>query len=273
MRARPDGPEARRQRALAVIPARLGSTRLPRKMLLAETGEALVVHTARAVAASEACEHTVVATDAPEVADAVRAAGFQALLTRDDHPSGTDRVQEALEQVGGTWDVVLNVQGDEPEIEPDDLRGLVAAFGDGAVELATLAGPLHTAAEADATSVVKVVCDARGDALYFSRARIPNDAHARTGAGAGCSGGLTALRRHIGVYAFRPAALARFCALPVGHLERIENLEQLRWLESGGRMRVVAATHVPLGIDTRKDYDAFIERSRTGSHEQRRTDS
>ena len=253
-------------RALAVIPARIGSTRLPRKMLLAETGEALVVHTARAVAASEACERVVVATDAVEVADAVRAAGIEARLTRDDHPSGSDRVREALEQVGGAWDVVLNVQGDEPEVAADDLRGLVGAFADAEVELATLAGPLGAPDEADAPHVVKVVCDARGDALYFSRAHIPNGAHARADADTGGPGGVRALRRHVGVYAFRPAALARFCALPVGRLERIENLEQLRWLEAGGRMRVVAATHVPLGIDTRRDYDAFVERLRAGSH-------
>jgi len=259
-------------RAVAIIPARLASRRLPRKMLLGETGLPLVVHTARNVARSPALARVVVATDAEEIAAAARSHGVEAVLTRPEHASGTDRVHEALLALGGDFDVVLNVQGDEPELEPEDLERLAAAFADPAVELATLAGPLGSEAEADAPQVVKVVCDRNGDALYFSRSQVPH----RPGAGATGAAppsyaredappwGQVA-RRHVGVYAFRPAALAEFCGLPAGPLERVENLEQLRWLEAGRRIRVLETDHVPLGIDTRSDYDAFVRRVRAGA--------
>ena len=256
-----------RIRAAAVIPARLASQRLPGKMLLAETGLPLVVHTARNVSRSGAFERVVVATDDEGIAAAVRAHDHEAVLTRADHPSGTDRVHEAVGQLGADFDVVVNVQGDEPELDPTDLGRLVAAFSDPAVELATLAGPLAPdqegetgaweAPEANTPQVVKVVCDSRGDALYFSRAKIPHRAHGR-GDKPDWSG---LARRHVGVYAFRPAALSAFCALPPGVLERTENLEQLRWLEAGRRIRVLDTDHVPLGIDTRSDYDAFVLRA------------
>lgn len=257
--------EGERLRALAIVPARLGSRRLARKMLLDDTGAPLFEHTARNVGRCPAIERVVVATDAEEILERARAAGLEAVLTRPDHASGTDRAEEALSRVGPAgWDVVVNVQGDEPELDPADLGRLVAAFADPAVELATLAGPL---AESDHArpQVVKVVRDERGDALYFSRAPIPyrpapgeGAAYAREDAPAWSS----QARRHVGVYAFRPAALRAFCARPRGALEALENLEQLRWLEAGRRMRVVEATSVPLGIDTREDYDAFVERVR-----------
>jgi len=249
-------------RAVAVVPARLGSRRLPRKMLLDETGACLFEHTVRNARRCEALERVVVATDSDEVLARARAAGIEAVLTRADHPSGTDRVHEALGALDGAWDVVINVQGDEPELDPADLARLVAAFADPEVEVATLSGPLRSAAEHTAAEVVKVVCDARGDALYFSRAAIPHLpqpgglAHSRDDDAAGPR----ACRRHVGVYAFRPAALAAFCALAPGVLERVENLEQLRWLEAGRSIRVLETSHVPLGIDTRADYDAFVER-------------
>ena len=274
-------------RALALIPARLASLRLPRKMLLDETGLPLFVHTARNVARARTLARVVVATDAEEIAAAARAHGVEAVMTRPEHPSGTDRIHEALLslQAGdGDFDVVLNVQGDEPELEPEVLDRLAAAFADPAVELATLAGPLRSGAEADAPQVVKVVCDRRGDALYFSRSQVPHRpmvsgdsgdsgasgdtggaARPRSYARAGAPPWEAVARRHVGVYAFRPAALAEFCALPPGPLERLENLEQLRWLEAGRRIRVLDTDHVPLGIDTRADYDAFVRRVRAGA--------
>lgn len=255
----PGGP-----RALAVVPARLDSQRLPRKMLLAETGRALVLHTLENTLQSGLFERAVVATDSPEIGDLVRGAGFEAVLTRADHESGTSRAAEAARLLGAAgFDVLVNVQGDEPELDRADLGRLVAAFADLGVEAATLAGPL---AEADheRAGVVKVVCDSAGDALYFSRAPIPW--RPREGAGAyprsDARPWAESARRHVGVYAFRPAALERFVALPRGRLEALENLEQLRWLEAGGRMRVIEARHVPLGIDTRADYDAFVLRAR-----------
>jgi 3-deoxy-manno-octulosonate cytidylyltransferase (CMP-KDO synthetase) len=250
-------------RALAVVPARLGSQRLPRKMLLERTGRALVVHTVENLLRARALTRVVVATDSEEIAAAVARAGFEARLTSLEHASGTDRVFEALEQLGREhWDVVVNVQGDEPELECADIDALVAQFADPAVRAATLCGRLEAPELAHAPQVVKVVRDARGDAMYFSRAAIP---FRPAGDGAAYSRSDApdwnrVVRRHIGVYALRPEALARFVSLPRGVLERVENLEQLRWLEAGERMRVVEALSTPLGIDTQLDYDAFVER-------------
>jgi len=257
--------EGERLRALAIVPARLGSRRLPRKMLLDLTGACLFEHTARNVLDCRAIERVVVATDADEILERARAAGLEAVRTRDDHLSGTDRAEEAMHIVGAAgWDVVVNVQGDEPELDPADLERLVAAFAERTVEAATLAGPLEPQ-EHERAQVVKVVRDAHDDALYFSRAPIPYRAPQADGAAyarADARPWSLVARRHVGVYAFRPAALSTFCALPRGALEALENLEQLRWLESGRRMRVVDARRVPLGIDTAEDYDAFVERVR-----------
>lgn len=244
-------------RALAVLPARLGSTRLARKVLLDETGAPLFVHSARNVARCAEIARVVVATDSEEVRAAGAQADVEVVMTAADHPSGTDRVNEVVGAIGAGYDVVVNVQADEPEVDPEDLARLVRAFVADAVEAATLCTPIVTDAELAAPSAVKVVRDAAGNALYFSRAPIPSRAHARADAPEQPRG-----LRHLGVYAFRPAALAAFCALPVSHLEATENLEQLRWLEAGRRMRVLDAAHAPRGIDTRADYDAFVERVR-----------
>ncbi len=249
-------------RAVALIPARLASTRLPRKMLLSETGVPLVVHTARNVRASGVFARVVVAIDDEEVANAVRAHGFEAIATRVDHPSGTDRVKEAwdaLASAGERADVLVGVQGDEPDLESADLARLVAAFADPDVSMATLCVPLADPAEFASPSVVKVVRDAAGDALYFSRAPIPAAGHAPADADD------AAPRRHVGVYAYRPDALARFTALPRGALERRESLEQLRWLEAGRKMRVVDARRAPRGIDTLEDYRDFVRRQARGA--------
>lgn len=232
-------------------------------MLLAETGLPLFVHTVRNVQRCTAITRVVVAADSDEVLDAARAHGIDACLTRVDHTSGTDRVFEAASALdGASYDVLVNVQGDEPELAAEDLELLVASFHDPAVESATLCAPFEDPSEAVAAQVVKVVRAASGDALYFSRSVVPYLAVANANAYArgDASPWLALVRRHIGVYAFRPAALADFVALPRGELERVENLEQLRWLEAGRRMRVVDARHVPLGIDTRLDYDAFVRR-------------
>lgn len=254
-------------RAIAILPARLLSTRLPRKMLLAETGRCLFLHTADAVRASGAFARVLVATDAPEIAEAAREAGFESALTRSDHRSGTDRVCEAwlaLAAQGERADVVVNVQGDEPESAPGDLARVVALFAEPGVEIATLAAPFSTEEEWRSPSVVKVVCDARGSALYFSRAPIPGRGH---GVAPLAPAELPA-RRHIGVYAFTPAALVRCAALAPGRLEAAESLEQLRWLEAGEKIRVAAASRAPAGIDTRADYDGFVARWRAASRPQ-----
>jgi len=250
-------PPRDRIRAVAIIPARLDSVRLPRKMLLAETGRALFEHTARNVLDSGIFERVVVATDSDEILEAAERAGLEAVMTRADHPSGTDRVNEAAGALaGGPFEVIVNVQGDEPELEGADLALLVGAFVDPAVEIATLCGAALDLDQAREPTVVKVVRDAAGDALYFSRALIPASSHPSP------APETHAVMRHIGIYGFRPAALARFCALPRGPLEQVESLEQLRWLESGGRIRCLEASLVPLGIDTQRDYDGFVERQR-----------
>jgi 3-deoxy-manno-octulosonate cytidylyltransferase (CMP-KDO synthetase) len=245
-------------KAAAILPARLHSTRLARKMLLAETGRTLIEHSARNAIASGVFERVVVATDSREIAKALEAAGIEAVMTREDHTSGTDRVREAVRALGlDGFDVIVNVQGDEPELARADLVQLVGAFSDPKVEFATLCAPLENSADLASPQVVKVVRDAHGDALYFSRAPIPSSSHARKGSK---TQGARA-RRHVGVYAFRPRALERFCELPIGALETAENLEQLRWLEAGGKLRVLDATAAPLGIDTRPEYDAFVARA------------
>lgn len=257
-------PDSPRPAVVAIVPARLGSQRLPRKMLLDDTGWPLVVHTALNLRQSRDLARVIVAADHPETLAAAERFGVQAVMTRPDHQSGTDRVHEALRSIGGACDVLINVQGDEPELHLPDLARLIAAFGEAEVVAATLCAPLERPEQALEPSVVKVVRDARGDALYFSRAPIPHrsDDARRAYARDDARPWAESARRHIGVYAFRPEALERFVRLPRGQLERLENLEQLRWLEAGERMRVVEAERVPLGIDTRADYDAFVERMR-----------
>lgn len=248
-------------RVLAVVPARLASTRLPRKMMLRESGQYLFEHTARAVLASGAAARVVVATDSSEILEAARAVGLDALLTSDRHKSGTDRVHEAWRTLAReqAFDLVINVQGDEPELDASALPGLAALFADPAVELASLWAPLDSPALFADPNCVKVVCDAAGWALYFSRAPIPSRAHP----GSRAAGGAEAVKLHLGVYAFRPAALERFCALPPSDLEAAESLEQLRWLDDGGRIRMLRAAHASRGIDTPEDYRAFLERARS----------
>jgi 3-deoxy-manno-octulosonate cytidylyltransferase (CMP-KDO synthetase) len=249
-------------RSLAIVPARLGSTRLPSKMLLAQTGLPLFAHTARAVQASGAVTRVVVATDSHEILAAARAAGIDALMTSSAHKSGTDRVHEAAELVaraapaGERYDIVLNVQGDEPELDAGALAGLIALFSDPTVEMASLYAPLTDAESFTSPNAVKVVVARSGDALYFSRAPVPSRAHP----GSAGADGADAVKLHLGVYGFRPAALARFVALPPSALEAAENLEQLRWLDAGHRIRMARASRASRGIDTPADYAAFVAR-------------
>ena len=250
---------------VAILPARLGSTRLPRKLLLAETGTPLVVHTARRVRECSSFVRVLVATDDEQILAAVQDAGMEAVMTSSAHPSGTDRVREAALTLDPDLEPVVNVQADEPEIDPLALQGLLALFDDPQVEIATLCAPIEAPSEQADTSVVKVVRDAQGDALYFSRAAIPDASHERAPGGPSTRGQSSPRTRpwawrHVGVYAFRRAALERFCELPPSPLEERENLEQLRWLEAGGRMRVLPIEEAPHGIDTSRDYEAFVAR-------------
>ncbi|MFW6092781.1 MAG: 3-deoxy-manno-octulosonate cytidylyltransferase [Pseudomonadota bacterium] len=252
-----------------VIPARYASTRLPGKPLEPVGDAPMVVQVARRAERAGARE-VVVATDDSRIRDAVTAAGLEARMTRPDHPSGSDRVMEVAEALGWSEDtVVVNVQGDEPLIPPaviGQVAALVAA--DPGVPVATLCEPVDDLAEVLDPNVVKVVAAADGTALYFSRAPIPYARDAFTGMTERARGPLpepAGWHRHIGIYAYRVAALRRFVAAPVGALERLESLEQLRLLEMGVRIRVaVAEAPVPAGVDTPADLRRVRERLANG---------
>lgn len=240
---------------LAVVPARLGATRLPRKPLRLLGGVPLVVRVWQRVQDIAVADHCVVATDAPEIADVVRAAGGDVALTRADHPSGTDRVAEvaALPAFRG-FDAVVNVQGDEPFVSAAVVRGAAALVTSGRFDLGTAACAGDAAALAS-PDVVKVVAGDDGRALYFSRAPIPWLREPRDAGDVAARDAV--VRRHVGVYAYTRDALARWVALPVHALERVERLEQLRPLAHGLVMGVAYVDEPPApGIDTADDLAA-----------------
>lgn len=238
-----------------VIPARIGSARLPGKPLLEIGDMPMIVRVARQAARSGARD-LIVATDDEGIRAAVARAGFRALLTASNHPSGSDRVAEVADREGWTdGAIVINVQGDEPLLPPAVVRQLGEAMAaDPAVEVATLCQPVADADEFADPNSVKVVRNARQDALYFSRSPIP--ASRSDGKTAASVPWLRHCSRHIGVYGFRVGALRRFVALTPGILERAEGLEQLRMLEHGMGIRVLdACRNVPGGVDTAEDLD------------------
>lgn len=245
-----------------VIPARLGSTRLPGKVLRSLLGKPMVEYVWRAACDSGA-EEVIVATDDRSVADACSGFGAQVCMTRADHASGTDRLHEVARQRGWCDDTLLvNLQGDEPLMPPALVRQATALLaGDPQADIATLAHPLHDDSEFADPNVVKVVQDLRGYALYFSRAPIPcwrDGAPQRPAALA---------LRHIGLYAYRVGALARFAGLPPADLETCEALEQLRALAHGLRIRLgVIDTPPPRGVDTEADLAAVVAHLRAAGH-------
>ncbi|ULQ47014.1 3-deoxy-manno-octulosonate cytidylyltransferase [Flagellatimonas centrodinii] len=245
-----------------VIPARLGSTRLPGKVLRNLAGKPMVEHVWRAACGAGADE-VIVATDDQRVADACAGFGAQVCMTRADHASGTDRLHEVATQRRWHHDTLLvNLQGDEPLMPPALLRQAAALLADDAdADIATLAHPLHDDGEFADPNVVKVVQDLRGYALYFSRAPIP---HRREGSPARPA---ALALRHIGLYAYRVGALARFAALPPAELETCEALEQLRALAHGLRIRLgVIETPPPRGVDTEADLAAVEARLSAAAH-------
>ncbi len=239
-------------RFTVAIPARMGATRLPGKPLRLLGGEPLVLHVARR-ALDAGADEVIVATDDARIADALVGRGVTICMTRADHASGTDRLAECAAQLG--WDaarIVVNLQGDEPFAPPEGIRAVAACLADSGADMATLAAPIDDMRALFDPNAVKVVRAANGDALYFSRAPLPwdRDRFARERIGVLDGGWL----RHIGIYAYRAGFLRRFAAMPLGRLERIEALEQLRVLESGARI-AVAVTPVPFppGVDTEAD--------------------
>ena len=238
-----------------VIPARYASARLPGKPLADIGGKPMVVRVLEQARRSGAAS-VWVATDHETVLNAVTAAGGDALMTRSDHPSGTDRLAEVVDALG--WaadDIVVNVQGDEPLIDPALIAAVAQALADDPeAAIATAAHPIGDAAEFFNPNVVKVVCDARGHALYFSRAPMPWARDAFALARETIPAGLPA-QRHIGIYAYRVAFLRRHASLSVSPLEQWEALEQLRAIEHGIRIRAVETLYDSFGVDTPDDLE------------------
>ena len=233
-------------RTLVLIPARMAASRLPGKPLLDIAGLPMIVHVLRRAEAA-GIGRVAVATDTPDIAVAVMAHGGQAVMTRADHPSGSDRIYEALGKVDpdGEADIIVNLQGDFPTIRPDNIRSVLAPLDDPAVDIATLAAGIHTEEEASNPNVVKAVgspvSPGRLRALYFTRATAPWGDGPRY--------------HHIGLYAYRRAALQRFVSLPPSPLEMQEKLEQLRALEAGMRIDIGIVDTVPRGVDTPADLE------------------
>jgi len=241
---------------VAVIPARAASTRLPGKPLADIAGKPMVVRVAERAAASSAAA-VYVATDDAAIVQAVERHGYRALLTRADHPTGTDRLAEAAAQLGLDGDtVIVNVQGDEPLIDPALVDAVADLLGRRPqADIATCAGPLADAGALFNPNVVKVVCGQDDRALYFSRAPIPWARDALADGSRRLAPGLPALH-HVGLYAYRASFLRRFPSLPQGALERFEALEQLRALESGHGIVVHRTEHMPAaGVDTPADLE------------------
>ncbi|EAU42306.1 3-deoxy-manno-octulosonate cytidylyltransferase [Fulvimarina pelagi HTCC2506] len=226
---------------LVLIPARIGSTRLTRKALANIAGKPMIVHVATRAEAAD-IGRVAVATDDVEIENAVRAAGFEAVMTSPDHPSGSDRIHEALRSLDPRGDVetIVNLQGDLPTIEPETVKVVVAPFEDPSCDIATIGVEITNEREKVDPNVVKVVgtpiLQNRLRALYFTRATAP--------------WGEGPLYHHVGIYAYRRSSLERFVALGASTLERREKLEQLRALEAGMRIDVEIAQTVPLGVDT-----------------------
>ena len=242
-------------RAIAVIPARLGSTRLPRKVLREIAGRPMLAWVYEAVRSSPLVSDVMVATDSEQVMEVCRRSGWHARLTSPEHRSGTERVHEVSGLVAA--DVYVNVQGDEPLARPEHLEALLAPMKDASVLVSTIKTPAAVA-DIENPNAVKVVTDASGRALYFSRATIPYDRdrnHPR-------------YFKHLGFYAYRKPALDRFCALPESALERSERLEQLRFLENGIPIQVAETPYDTIGVDTEEDLrrvEAILEqRGRRG---------
>ena len=235
------------RRVAVIIPARFGASRLPGKPLADIHGKPLVAHVVARARSASGVDVVVVATDDERIASAAREAGAEVVVTGPAE-TGTDRVALAARVMLPRPTLVVNLQGDEPLIEPAAIEALVHAMNEGGSEMATMARPLD-AGEWERPEVVKVVTDRNGNALYFSRACIP----ARREPGPS-----PMARAHVGMYAYTPAFLERFAALEPGRLEQEERLEQLRALEHGYRIRVVETTYRGFGVDTLQD----LERAR-----------
>jgi 3-deoxy-manno-octulosonate cytidylyltransferase (CMP-KDO synthetase) len=239
---------------LGIIPARFGSSRFPGKALADIGGKPMVVRVWEQACQCKALDRVLVATDHPQIYEAVNQAGGEAVMTSSEHPSGTDRCFEAYQKIGQSYDYVVNIQGDEPFINPEQINELTTLL-DGETPLATLAKPLKDREAIFSPNTVKVVFDANGYALYFSRAslpyyrNLPQEQWVVEGN----------FYKHIGLYAYRSDVLKAITRLQPSRLEQAESLEQLRWLENGYRIRVATTELETLGIDTPEDLEKALK--------------
>jgi 3-deoxy-manno-octulosonate cytidylyltransferase (CMP-KDO synthetase) len=245
-------------KAVAVIPARYSSTRLPGKPLLDIAGKPLVVWVAERARAASSISRTIVATDDPRIVDAASAAGFDAVITRSDHLSGTDRIAEVAHNLSA--DIIVNVQGDEPLIDPETInRAVNALIEDPNAQMSTTWEAITDAGDLSNPSVVKVTFDENGYATGFSRTpnRLNNSdpKSDSTGSSPDASGLLNTFRKHTGLYAYRRDFLLKFARWPASESETRESLEQLRALDRGVRIKVVEAASPSIGVDTPEDLE------------------
>ncbi|WP_128544454.1 3-deoxy-manno-octulosonate cytidylyltransferase [Larkinella soli] len=242
---------------LGIIPARYASTRFHAKALAGIAGKSMIRRVVEQSRKATALSRVIVATDHEAIADHVRSFGGEVVMTSADHRSGTDRCFEALEQVGGSVDYVINIQGDEPFIKPEQIDLLASAL-DGKTALATLVKPITDPALLTSTSTPKVVLNDLSEALYFSRQTIPYLRDVPT------ENWLEhhTFYKHIGIYAYRSDVLGKITRLPPSLLEKAEALEQLRWLENGYRIKCVVTDMDSYGIDTPEDLERLLERHR-----------
>ncbi len=246
--------------AVAIIPSRYSSTRLPGKALLEIAGKPLVVWVAERTQAAATISRVMVATDDSRIAEAVAVAGFEPVLTRSDHLSGTDRIAEVAQDL--TAEIIVNVQGDEPLINPETIdRAVAALIEDSSIQMSTSSEPINDVDEVFKSSVVKVAVDASGCATNFSRNAIPfpNQAVQKYGSIEAAlrqePALLSSFRKHTGLYAYRREFLLQFAGWPTSERERQESLEQLRALERGVRIKVIEAASPSIGVDTMEDLE------------------
>jgi 3-deoxy-manno-octulosonate cytidylyltransferase (CMP-KDO synthetase) len=238
--------------AAVIIPARYASTRLPGKPLLDQTGKPLIVHVAEQAAEAKTAKLVLIATDDQRIADAVEAHGFTAVMTRADHPNGSSRIAEAAASLPDGIDIIVNVQGDEPEIDPNVIDRLIERIKVAGDMVATVVCPFGPGESVDNPNVVKVVVGKNGRCLYFSRSVIPH----RRDADAPMPGFL----KHLGIYAYRTHFLKLYASMEPTPAEQAEQLEQLRILEHGQPIGAIGVETAHQGIDTPEQYEAFVKR-------------
>jgi len=243
-------------KVLAVIPARYSSTRFAGKVLAKDTGKYLIQHTYERACLAKCPEKVLIAADDPKVVDAAKIFGAECVLTSPEHQSGTDRIAEAVTDID--VEIVVNLQGDEPEIDPDNIDYLAKLLIDHPdYPMATLAAEFQTTEQVADPNIVKVIVGQKGHAIYFSRSPIPYD---RDKSGVG---DVKRYLRHIGIYAYRKSFLQKITTLPQTPLEKIEKLEQLRAIENGYGILVGKVEHTCDGIDTPEQYAEFVKRYKT----------